>query len=297
MANIRKQNQLAPLLRTTIMLEVPKEELKEQDVKNIGDYYNLRMGEKLYFSSNPTFRVVKFIAQPLCTCNLISCERDRDGRRAPSWFNLNYLLAKDENLVPIFPEFQMLENIQERVDYLLSTTASVGYFALSSNYSSLSKKNTQNNVPCITPLELFEKHPTLPIKYNTGPEFGKGGFDFHYHRELYNDEIDCYLVIQGKYINPVGPFKKYTEIYIKFVIRPSCNEANDGCICLCKYKSEFRKEYFTSDADKLCVRLINLLSEHFEFQDGKQRISENGEEINLEKYQNISYKSLPFRFY
>lgn len=280
------------------MLEVFKEELKEQDVENIGDYYNLKMGDKLYFSSDPTFRVVKFMAQPLCTCNLISCERERDGRRAPSWFNLNYLLAKDENLVPIFPEFQMLKNIQERVDYLLSMTASVGYFALSSKSSCQSQqRNTQNNVACITPLDLFEKHPRIPIKYNTGREFGKGGFDFHYSRDLYNDDIDCYLVIRGKYINPVGPFKKYTEVYIKFLIHPSDNDAKDGCICVCNYKSEFRKEYFTSDADKLCVRLINLLSEHFEFHDGKRCISENGEEIKLEKYQNISYKSLPFRFY
>ena len=292
MANISKINRLAPHLRTTIMLEISKEELEEQD--NIGDYYNLQIGEKLYFSPNPIFRIVRFVVQPSCTCNIISCERERDGRRIPSWFNLNYLLATDENSIPMFPELFAIKSIQGRVNHMLFSCASVGYFALPSDTRSL---QTKNNRLYITPLDLFEKEPFIPIKYTTGPEFGSGGFKFNYSRSLYNDNIDCNLEISGEYVNPVGPFKKYTSAYIKFTIHPSNNKANDGCICRCSYKSEFRNKYYTSDADKLCNRLINLLSDYFELHDGIKRISENDEDIKLEKHQNISYDSLPFKSY
>ena len=133
MANIEPiRDSLAPLFQNQKAEEVQKSDLVEQ--VRIGTLYNLTPDVKIKFSYCPVFKVAKFSKDgEYATCNMISCTRIKEGKVSPSWFNLNYLLAKDEDGVPIFPEYYTINNLQDRIDTLLDNTRRSGEFTLPSS--------------------------------------------------------------------------------------------------------------------------------------------------------------------
>ena len=116
-------------------VDITKEQLVEQDISQIGDYYNLSKNERIFFAQYPFYKVVEFHQGSLIVrCNLISCYREHNGVEYASWFNLNYLMAKDADGIPIFPHFYVSNNIQERVNFLLDWYKRNGSFSICSGY-------------------------------------------------------------------------------------------------------------------------------------------------------------------
>lgn len=132
MANIETKQPLAPLSQNHNAEEVQKSDLVEQ--VRIGNLYNLNPDVKIKFSYSPVFKVAKFSKDgEFTTCNMVSCIRIKEGKEYLSWFNLNYLLAKDGDGLPIFPEYYVISNLQERIDALLENTMKRGEFTLPSS--------------------------------------------------------------------------------------------------------------------------------------------------------------------
>lgn len=121
---------LTPLFQNPDAIEVQQSDLV--DHISIGTLYNIIQDEKLKFSSYPIFKVATFnITGESTICNMISCTRIYEGYEESSWFNLNYLLAKDEDGIPFFPEYYVINNIQERINRLLNNTSRIGEFSIS----------------------------------------------------------------------------------------------------------------------------------------------------------------------
>lgn len=111
-------------------VDIFKHQLEEYNISEVGDYFNLLKGERIHFAEHPLFKVVDFIhGSSIVRCNLISCYREKNGAEYSSWFNLNYLLAKDEDDIPLFPHLYVKNNIQERVDLLLDMYNRCGSFS------------------------------------------------------------------------------------------------------------------------------------------------------------------------
>ena len=82
--------------------------------------YSMRTGDILRF---PKFEDMVVRAQPVrkglaAKVYLVACERERNGKAMPYWFNLNTLTKRDIDNVPVHPEYYEAGNILARVKLL-----------------------------------------------------------------------------------------------------------------------------------------------------------------------------------
>lgn len=123
MANIKKIESLAPIFgdkpgdRPTEL--VTDLQVLEKEGLNF-ETYAVRKGDILRF---PKFEEMIVRAQQVrkdltAKIYLVACERERDGRKAPYWFNLNTLIKRDIDNVPVHPEYYEAGNVLARVKLL-----------------------------------------------------------------------------------------------------------------------------------------------------------------------------------
>ena len=123
MANIEKITALAPLFSNkagdrpaTVVTDFNKLESEGVNFET----YAIKEGDILRF---PTLEEMTVMSQPIAKKStskvyLVACERERNGRKSPSWFNLNTLLKRDINNDPVQGEFYDAGNMKARLELL-----------------------------------------------------------------------------------------------------------------------------------------------------------------------------------
>lgn len=123
MANIEKITALAPLYGNKAG-DRPATPVTDFDkLSNEGvnfETYAIKEGDILRF---PKLDEMTVMSQPVSKTTkakvyLVACERERNGRRSPSWFNLNTLLKRDVNNEPVHGEFYEAGNMKARLELL-----------------------------------------------------------------------------------------------------------------------------------------------------------------------------------
>lgn len=123
MANIEKITALAPLYGNKAG-DRPATPVTDFDkLSNEGvnfETYAIKEGDILRF---PKLDEMTVMSQPVSKTTkakvyLVACERERNGRKSPSWFNLNTLLKRDVNNDPVHGEFYEAGNMKARLELL-----------------------------------------------------------------------------------------------------------------------------------------------------------------------------------
>jgi hypothetical protein len=124
MANIEKITTLAPLFGDKPG-ERPATPVTDFDkLSNEGvnfETYAIKEGDILYF---PTLDDMIVKSQPIrkgdskTKVYMVACIRERNGRKAASWFNLNTLMKRDINNEPVQGEFYDAGNMKARLELL-----------------------------------------------------------------------------------------------------------------------------------------------------------------------------------
>lgn len=123
MANIEKITTLAPLFGDKPG-ERPATPVTDFDkLSNEGvnfETYAIKEGDILYF---PVLADMVVKQQPIrkgstSKVYMVACIRERDGRKSPSWFNLNTLMKRDINNEPVQGEFYDAGNMKARLELL-----------------------------------------------------------------------------------------------------------------------------------------------------------------------------------
>lgn len=126
MANIEKITALAPLFgdKPGDRPATPVTDFDKLSNEGVNfETYAIKEGDILYFPAL-TDMVVK--AQPVrkgdskSKVYMVACIRERNGRKASSWFNLNTLMKRDINNEPVHGEFYDAGNMKARLELLAS---------------------------------------------------------------------------------------------------------------------------------------------------------------------------------
>lgn len=121
MKNVEKITELAPVFQASTRPFRNVEDLSS--LKDAGvnfEAYTIRMGETLTF---PKFEDVTVIAQPVRKGSdteifLVACVREKNGKKTPSWFNLNSLTKRDADNNPVYQDWYDLGNVEARLQAL-----------------------------------------------------------------------------------------------------------------------------------------------------------------------------------
>ena len=116
---------------------------------------------------------------------------------------------------------------------------------------------------------ITEQCGRVQIQYGIEKGLGNGGFTFKYISERAKiGEYSLYMQVDGRYVNPVGPFKKKVHCFIELRAEPYdfyTNPYSKGSYrYTCSHSKSFWNKYYTEDAGKLFDELLNELLCHFE---------------------------------
>lgn len=123
MANIKKIENLAPLFGdkagdrpATVVTDFNKLETEGVNFET----YAIREGDILRF---PKLEDMVVKSQPIrkgstAKVYMVACERERDGKKVPSWFNLNTLTKRDADNNPVQGEYYEAGNMKARLELL-----------------------------------------------------------------------------------------------------------------------------------------------------------------------------------
>lgn len=140
---------------------------------------------------------------------------------------------------------------------------------------------------------INEKTAGVQIQYGTTKGLGNGGFFFKYnsynvkHRDYYLS-----IIVDGEYVNPIGPFKKKVVCSIEMKVEPYDFDANPHSKGSYGYKcfhcETFWGKYYTEDAGKLFERLLDDMVRHFRECDTSGSIYKD--ENNFTRFQHYLYE-------
>lgn len=112
----------------------------------------------------------------------------------------------------------------------------------------------------------------VQIQYGTESGLGNGGFSFKYISDRAKvDGYSLYMEVDGRYVNPVGPFKKKVKCFIEFRVEPDDFDNNPyrkgSYRYAYSYGETFWGKYYTADAGKLFDKLLDEVICYFEEND------------------------------
>ncbi len=134
----------------------------------------------------------------------------------------------------------------------------------------------------------------VQIQYGTESGLGNGGFTFKYISERAKiGEYSLYMEVNGRYVNPVGPFKKKVHCFIELRAEPydfNTNPYSEGSYrYACSYGETFWGKYYTADAGKLFDRLLDELICYFEENDESSLTSTDDDNFTYFKKEAYKY--------
>lgn len=123
MANISKIEKLAPLFgdKAGDRPATPVTDFNKLEAEGVNyETYAIEVGDILRF---PALADMVVKSQPVrkgmtAKVYMVACERERNGRKSPSWFNLNTLTKRDIDNKPVQGEFYEAGNMKARLELL-----------------------------------------------------------------------------------------------------------------------------------------------------------------------------------